>query len=82
MPVTDKLPLLAIQALRTLRQTYDHRGPDAFGEDATKVFHVIGWIIAQICGRERLIEAMERLKAAVNVEGIGKPNAGAGPSIH
>jgi hypothetical protein len=51
---------LAVQLLRTLRQTYDHRGPNAFDEDATKVFHVIGWIIVQVCGRERLVEAMER----------------------
>jgi len=46
------------------------------------VFHVIGWIIAQVCGRERLVEAMERLKAAVGMEGIGEPNDGAEPSIH
>jgi hypothetical protein len=62
MPVTDKLPPLAVQALKTLRQAYDHRGLNAFDEDATIVFHVIGWIIAQVCGRERLVEAMERLK--------------------
>jgi hypothetical protein len=82
MPVTDNLPPLAVEALRTLRQTYDHRGPNAFGEDATKVFHVIGWIIAKVCGRERLVEAMERLKAALSMEGIGEPNDGAQPSIH
>jgi hypothetical protein len=82
MPVTDKLPPLAVQALKTLRQAYDHRGLNAFDEDATMVFHVIGWIIAQVCGRERLVEAMERLKAAVGMEGIGEPNDGAEPSIH
>jgi hypothetical protein len=82
MPVTDKLPPLAVQALSVLRKTYDHHGPTAFDEDATKVFHVIGWIIAKVCGRERLVEAMEKLKSAVNMEGISEPNAGAKPSIH
>jgi hypothetical protein len=52
MPVTE-LPPLAVEALRTLRQTYDHRGPSAFDEDATKIFHVIGWIIARVTITER-----------------------------
>jgi hypothetical protein len=82
MPLTEKLPPLAVQTLKTLRRTYDNRGPNAFDEDATMVFHVIGWIIAQVCGRERLVEAMERLKAAISMEGIGEPNDGAEPSIH
>ena len=76
------LPPLAVQALRTLRQTFDNRGPNAFGEDATKVFHAIGWIIAQVCGRERLLEAIESLISTVKMEGIGEPNDGAKPSIH
>jgi hypothetical protein len=82
MPITDKLPPLAVELLRTLRQTYDHRGPDAFDEDATKVFHVIGWIISQVCGRERLSEAMKRLEFALTMEGVGEPNDGAVRSIH
>jgi len=82
MPFSDKLPPLAVEALRTLRHTYDRRGPNAFDEDATKIFHVIGWIIARVCGRERLVEAMETLKTAVNMEGIGEPDDGAEPSIH
>ena len=82
MPVTGKLPRLAVQVLKALMQTYDHRGPNAFDEDATKIFHVIGWIIARVCGRERLVEAMETLKTAVNMEGIGEPDDGAEPSIH
>ena len=48
MPFSDKLPPLAVEALRTLRHTYDRRGPNAFDEDATKVFHVIGSIIGSI----------------------------------
>jgi predicted ArsR family transcriptional regulator len=82
MTVTDKLPPLAVQVLRSLRQTYDHRGPNAFDEDATKVFHVMGWIIAQVCGRERLAESMKRLEAALNMEGVGEPDDGSVPSVH
>jgi predicted ArsR family transcriptional regulator len=82
MPITDKLPPLAVELLRTLRQTYDHRGPDAFDEDATKVFQVIGSIIAQVCGRERLAETMERLDATLTMEGIGESNDGAVRPVH
>ena len=76
MPVTDKLPPLAVQALSVLRKTYDHHGPTAFDEDATKVFHVIGSIIAQVCGRERMYEAMEVLDVTVQAEGIGLDGSG------
>jgi hypothetical protein len=82
MPVTDKLPPLAVQVLRTLRQTYDHRGPEGFDEDAAKVFHAVGYIIAQVCGRERLAEAMERLKSGLTAEGIGESGDAALTSIH
>ncbi|MDB5636106.1 MAG: hypothetical protein JWP51_1014 [Bradyrhizobium sp.] len=76
MHVTDELPPLAIQILRTLKETYDDRGPNAFDEDAAMVFHVIGSVIAQVCGRDRLSEAVETLKA--DLEGIGEAKG----SIH
>jgi hypothetical protein len=82
MPVTDKLPPLAVQAIKTLRQTYDHRGPEAFDRDAAKVFHAVGYIIAQVCGRERVAEAIKRLEAALIMESIGERNDSAVPSIH
>jgi hypothetical protein len=82
MPVTDELPPLAAQVVRTLGQTYDHRGPKAFDEEAAKVLYVLGYIIAQVCGRERLAEAMERLEAALTVEGIGEPKDSPLTSIH
>ena len=82
MPVTDELPPLALQVLRTLRETYDHRGPNAFNADAAKVFHVIGSIIAQVCGRDRLAEAVETLDAALEMEGIGETKDSALRSIH
>jgi hypothetical protein len=80
MPLTEELPPLAIEVLRTLRQTYDRRGPNAFDEDAAKVFHVIGSIIAQVCGRERLAEAVSTLEA--DLEGIGDTKGSALRSIH
>jgi hypothetical protein len=58
--------------LRTFRQTYDHRGPEAFDEDT----------IVQICGRERLEEAMTKLEAGVEVESIDASDSDVGPSVH
>ena len=71
MPVTDELPPLAVEILKTLRETYDRRGPSAFDEDAAQAFHIIGSIIAQVCGRERLAEAVETLEIGLEMEGIG-----------
>ena len=51
-------------------QTYDHRGPNAFDEDATKVFLAIGSIIAEVCGRERMYEAMDALDRTVQADGM------------
>jgi predicted ArsR family transcriptional regulator len=82
MPVSHELPPLALEVLRTLRQTYDHRGPNAFDEDAGKVFQVLGSIIAQVCGRERLAEAMETLEASLQMEGIGEAKQSAVRSTH
>jgi hypothetical protein len=70
MAVADELPPLAVQVLRTLMQTYNHRGPNAFDEDATKVFLVIGSMIAEVCGRERMYEAMDALDRTVQTEGM------------
>jgi hypothetical protein len=80
MPVTDELPPLALEVLRTLRQTYDHRGPNAFDEDAAKVFHVIGSIIARISGRERLAEAVQILEA--DLQDLVETEDGALGSLH
>ena len=82
MPVSHELPPLALEVLRTLRQTYDHRGRDALDEDAAKACHVIGSIIAQVCGRERLAEAMETLEASLQMEGIGEAKQSALRSTH
>jgi hypothetical protein len=82
MPVTDKLPPLAVQVLRTLMQTYDHRGPNAFDEDATKVFLAIGSIIAEVCGRERIYEAMDALDRTVQAEGMARPDGSRSRSIN
>jgi hypothetical protein len=82
MPVSDKLPPLAVQLLRTLMQTYDRRGPKAFDEDATKVFLVIGSIIAEVCGRERMYEAMDALDRAVQAEGMALPDGSRSRSVN
>ena len=82
MPVTDELPPLADQVLMTLRQTYAHRGWDRLDEDAAKVFHVIGSIIAQVCGRERLAEAVQTLAATLEMEGIGEIKGSPLRSVH
>jgi predicted ArsR family transcriptional regulator len=79
---THELPPLALQVLKTLSQTYDNSGPDAFDEDAAKVFHVIGSIIAQVCGRERLAKAVETLEATLEMEGIGETKNSTPGSIH
>ena len=71
MPVTYELPPLAAEILKALKKTYDCRGPSAFDEDAAQAFHVIGSIIAQVCGRERLAEAVETLEIGLEMEGIG-----------
>ena len=80
MPLTDELPPLALEILKSLGQTYHDRGPAAFDQDASKVFHVIGSIIAQVCGRERLTEAMQILEA--DLEGIGETADSTLRSIH
>jgi len=82
MPVTGKLPRLAVQVLKALMQTYDHRGPNAFDEDATKVFLAIGSIIAEVCGRERMYDAMDALDRTVQTEGIGLPDGSRSRSIN
>jgi hypothetical protein len=82
MPVTNKLPPIAVQVVRTLMQTYDRRGPNAFDEDATKVFLAIGSIIAEICGRERMYDAMDALDRTVETEGIGLPDGSRSRSIN
>jgi hypothetical protein len=82
MPVTDGLPPLALQVLMTLRQTYAHRGRGALDEDAAKVCHVIGSIIAQVRGRERLAEAVQILEATLEMEGIGEIKGSALRSVH
>ena len=82
MPVTNRLPPLAVQVLNTLMQTYDHRGPNAFDEDAMKVFLVIGSIIAEVCGRERMYEAMEALDRTVQAEGMALPDGSRSRSIN
>jgi hypothetical protein len=82
MPVSDKLPPLAVQLLRTLIQTYDRRGPDAFDEDATKVFLVIGSIIAEVCGRRRMYEAMDALDRTVQAEGMALPDGSRSRSVN
>ena len=82
MPVTDELPPFALQVLMTLRQTYAYRGRDRLDEDAAKVCHVIGSIIAQVCGRERLAEAVQTLAATLEMEGIGEIKGSALRSVH
>jgi hypothetical protein len=82
MPVSDKLPPLAVQLLRTLIQTYDRRGPDAFDEDATKIFLVIGSIIAEVCGRRRMYEAMDALDRTVQAEGMALPDGSRSQSVN
>ena len=42
----------------------DYRGPTASDEDATKVFLVIGSIIAEVCGRERMYKAMRERESS------------------
>ena len=49
-----ELPRLVVQVVKTLKETYDHRGSKALDEDAAKLFHAIGWIIAKLCRREHL----------------------------
>jgi hypothetical protein len=71
MAITYELPPLAAEILKTLKETYDRRGPSAFDEDAAQAFHVIGSIIAQVCGRERLAEAVETLEISLEMEGTG-----------
>jgi hypothetical protein len=82
MPVIDKLPPFTLQVLKTLMQTYDRRGPSAFDEDATKVFLAIGSIIAEVCGRERMYDAINALDRAVQTEGIGLPDGSWSRSIN
>jgi hypothetical protein len=82
MPVTDKLPRFAFQILKTLMQTYDRRGPNAFDEDATMVFLAIGSIIAEVCGRERMYDAINALDHTVQTEGIGMPDGSRSRSIN
>jgi hypothetical protein len=77
-----ELPPLVVQIIKTLRQTYDHGGPSAFDDDATRLFHAIGWMIARVCGRERVIEAMKKLEGALNMEGMGEPTDAGVRSIH
>jgi hypothetical protein len=80
MPLTNELPPLAVEILKSLKETYDREGPNAFDEDAAKAFHVIGSIIAQVCGRERLDEAVQTLEA--DLEGIGETKDSANRTIH
>jgi len=82
MPATDKLPPFAVRVLKTLMQTYDHRGPSAFDEDATKVFLAVGSIIAEVSGRERMYDAMDALDRTVQTEGIGLPDGSRSRSIN
>jgi hypothetical protein len=82
MTVIDKLPPFTLQVLKTLMQTYDRRGPNAFDEDATKVFLAIGSIIAEVCGRERMHDAIETLDRSVQTEGIGLPYCSRSRSIN
>jgi hypothetical protein len=82
MPDTDELPSFALQVLKTLMRTYDRRGPSAFDEDATIVFLAIGSIIAEVCGRERMYDAINALDRTVQTEGIGLPDGGRSRSIN
>jgi hypothetical protein len=82
MPVSYELPPLALEILKTLRQTYDEHGPNAFDEDSAKIFQVLGSIIAQVGGRERLAEAMHTLQASLEMEDIGGPKENALRSVH
>jgi len=82
MPLTVKLPRVAVQVLKALMQTYDHRGPDAFDEDASKVFLAIGSIIAEVSGRERMYDVIDALDRAVQTEGIGAPDGSRSRSIN
>ena len=82
MTVIDKLPPFTLQVLKTLMQTYDRRGPNAFDEDATKVFLAIGSIIAEVCGRERMYDAINALDHTVQTEGIGMPDGSRSRSIN
>jgi hypothetical protein len=56
MPVTDDLKLtpLAVLAVNSLMDTYKHRGPDAFDDDALILFLAVGSIIARTRGPEGL----------------------------
>jgi hypothetical protein len=63
-------------------QTYDHRGPSAFDEGATKVFLAIGSIIAEVRGRERIYDAMDTLDRTVQTEGKGLPDGSRSRSIN
>ena len=76
------LPPLAVQVIKSLRQTFDKRGSSVFGEDAIKVFHTVGWIIARVCGRDRVVEAMARLEAALEMESLGETSNEKASSVH
>ena len=59
-----------------LRQAYDNRGPNAFDEDAAKVFHVIGWDnLQRICARLPI----RRIIAAPRGKGLCLRPRGSGP---
>jgi len=56
--------------IAALRQTYDNRGPNAFDEDAAKVFHVIGWDnLQRICAA--LADPADHRRAAEKAYGCG-----------
>ena len=78
MPLTDdpELSPLAIQAVNSLRETFNQRGADAFDEAALILFMAVGSIIARTPGPEAQHGAMEALRLAVETKGID----GSGPS--
>jgi len=59
-----------VLAVNSLMDTYKHRGPDAFDDDARILFLAVGSIIARTRGPESLHDAMEALCLAVETEGI------------
>jgi len=77
MPFTDdpELSPLAVLAANSLRETYKHRGPDAFDEDALILFMAVGSIIARTRGPEGLRDAMEALHLAVDESRDGSGGA-------
>jgi hypothetical protein len=75
LPIDPELSPLAVLAVNSLRETYKHRGPEAFDEAALILLMVVGSIIARTRGPEGLNDAMEALRLAVEESPDGSGDA-------